>query len=282
MKIRFADRSITIKLVVIQTLVILLLMSAFIYYLAQRLTTITDNNQINELTKYNQMVIGMIDAYNYSINYSTDNFEKIFSTYFSSQFDLLPDTLVDVAGTPTPTLKSKDTVLNLRFDEVDHFFTNTGCVATIFVRSGENFVRIATNLKKENGERAIGTNLDPQHPAYPLLLAGQSYLGRAMLFGTHYMTKYTPIKSNGTVIGVLFIGMNFEKSMNILKEKVKKIKVGDTGYVYVLDADVNNKGLAIIHPSKEGQPLWDFKDANGRFFIQDILRQKTASSSIPG
>ncbi len=281
MKIRFADRSITTKLVVIQTLVILALMSAFIYYLAQRLTRITNNNQINELTKYNQMVIGMIEAYNESINYSTNNFEKIFSTYFSDQFELLPGTLVDVAGTPTPTLKSKDTILNLRYDEVDHIFANTGCVATIFVKSGNNFVRITTSLKKKNGERAIGTSLDPQHPAYPPLLAGQSYLGRAMLFGTHYMTKYAPIKSNGTVIGVLFIGMNFEKSLNTLKAKIKQITVGDTGYVYVLDADVNNKGLAILHPSKEGLPLWEFKDARGHFFIQEILRQKNGTIIYP-
>jgi hypothetical protein len=35
----------------------------------------------------------------------------------------------------------------------------TGGVATLFVRSGEDFVRISTSLTKQDGSRAIGTAL---------------------------------------------------------------------------------------------------------------------------
>jgi hypothetical protein len=85
-------------------------------------------------------------------------------------------------------------VLNNDFAEVDEFKQMTGGVATLFVRSGEDFVRISTSLTKQDGSRAIGTALDHQHPAYQRLMAGQGYVGRALLFDRSYMTQYTPVR----------------------------------------------------------------------------------------
>ncbi len=52
-----------------------------------------------------------------------------------------------------------------------------------------------------------------------------------------------PVKVNGQVTGVLFAGVNMEN----LTKKVLAVKVGQTGYAYVLQGD----GLVIIHPSKD-------------------------------
>ena len=40
----------------------------------------------------------------------------------------------------------------------------------ILVRQGEDFVRIATSLKKEDGSRAIGTTLGRDHPAFAAIV----------------------------------------------------------------------------------------------------------------
>ncbi|SDF18365.1 cache domain-containing protein [Sporomusa acidovorans] len=56
-------------------------------------------------------------------------------------------------------------------------------------------------------------------------------------------TVAVPVKSNGVVVGVLFGPMSMEE----LTKKVLNIKVGQTGYAYVLQAD----GLAIFHPDQE-------------------------------
>ena len=97
----------------------------------------------------------------------------------------------------------------------DRFTSITdGSVATIFEKKGEDFLRIATSLKKEDGTRAVGTTLDRNHPAYPLLLKGETYIGKATLFGKDYMTKYVPVKDGlGNVIGVYFIGYDITNNM---------------------------------------------------------------------
>lgn len=83
-----------------------------------------------------------------------------------------------------------------------------GGVATVFEKQGPDFVRISTNVKKENGERAIGTKLAAEHPAQPLLARGEAYFGPAVLFGNNYLTGYFPTKDgSGNVNGVLFIGI---------------------------------------------------------------------------
>jgi methyl-accepting chemotaxis protein len=158
----------------------------------------------------------------------------------------------------------------------DRFTAMTGdSVATIFEKKGEDFLRIATSLKKEDGSRAVGTTLDRNHPAYPLLLKGETYIGKATLFGKDYMTKYVPVKdSSGNVIGVYFIGFDITKTIKQIKDLIRSVKVGQTGYMYVLDSSEKNKGTLIVHPTKEGQNILDSKDAKGREFIKEIVERK--------
>lgn len=157
-------------------------------------------------------------------------------------------------------------------DVCDRFTSMTGgSVATIFERKGDDFLRIATSLKKEDGTRAVGTTLDRNHPAYQLLLKGEPYVGKATLFGKDYMTKYVPVKdSSGNVVGVYFIGFDITKTMKHLKDFIRSIKVGKTGYMYVIDS----KGTLIVHPALEGKNIIDSKDAKGREFIKEIVTKK--------
>lgn len=157
-------------------------------------------------------------------------------------------------------------------DVCDKFTSMTGgSVATIFEKKGDDFLRIATSLKKEDGTRAVGTTLDRAHPAYQLLLKGEAYIGKATLFGKDYMTKYVPVKdSSGNVVGVYFIGFDITKQLKTLKDFIRSIKVGKTGYMYVLD----NKGTLIVHPALEGKNIIDSKDAKGKEFVKEIIEKK--------
>lgn len=74
---------------------------------------------------------------------------------------------VKVGEFETPALLIDNEVVNLNFKIVDEFTKMTkGSVATIFVRKGDDFIRVSTSLKKEDGNRAIGTKLDISHPGY--------------------------------------------------------------------------------------------------------------------
>src|SRR6266702_6781101 len=80
---------------------------------------------------------------------------------------------------------------------VDRAVSYVGGNATLFVyddASGQ-FVRRSTNVKKENGDRAVGTQLAADHPAQALLRRGEAYKGPATLFGKSFMTSYFPISN---------------------------------------------------------------------------------------
>ncbi|OIR17453.1 methyl-accepting chemotaxis protein McpS [mine drainage metagenome] len=142
-----------------------------------------------------------------------DQLAKTFSAYFQGGFSLHPEAMQQVGKTQVPALKNEQTILNMNFSQVDRLFAETKGVATIFARRGEDFVRIATCLKMQNGTRVVGTMLDSTRPAYASLLKGQTFTGRARLFGTDYMTQYNPVKGrSGEVIGALFVGLEIERA----------------------------------------------------------------------
>lgn len=109
---------------------------------------------------------------------------------------------------------------------VDLVKEDLGFVATIFVKKGNDFERIATNIKGENGERAVGTLLGQSSLAYETIMAGQDYKGEVNILNKPYMAYYSPIKSSqDEVIGIIFVGMSqSESDMQIedfLDEKLK-------------------------------------------------------------
>ncbi len=222
-------------------------------------------------------IANTVEVFNSAMMNDASAFARLFAAQFShGEFTLDPSTTVEIGGKPTPSLKYTGKTLNLDFSIPDKFTEETGVVATIFAANGEEFVRVTTSLKKENGDRAIGTQLDHSHPSYPLLRAGSGYIGFANLFGKPYITQYDPIKdASGKVIGVLFIGTDISKNMAVLKDKIKAITIGETGYIYVINAaDGKDQGKVLVHPTKEGENLLETKSSDGRFIVKEMLEAK--------
>lgn len=119
----------------------------------------------------------------------TEKVSAIFLSHFPGPFALHPERTVMVGTAETPSLEYQGKPVNLDFTTVDEFARTSGGVATVFVRKGDDFVRVSTSLKTESGERAVGTALAADHPAKAKLIAGETYLGVAKLFGRQYMTK---------------------------------------------------------------------------------------------
>jgi methyl-accepting chemotaxis protein len=93
---------------------------------------------------------------------------------------------------------------------VDRATAYVGGNATIFVfdPKTDQFVRRTTNVKKENGDRAVGTQLAADHPGQAALRRGEAYKGPAVLFGTNFYTAYQPVfDSAGKTIGILYVGI---------------------------------------------------------------------------
>lgn len=148
---------------------------------------------------------------------------------------------------------------------VDRFFASTGSHATIFVREGEDFVRVMTSLKRQSGERAVGTFLGRSHPGYSTLLNGQEFTNKVSLFGERYLSYYLPLKKNGRVYAILFAGIPLKAVMQDIFHTLDNIVWGKTGYSIVVDADAKYQGEYLFIPRKEllGTSILDLTLADG-------------------
>ena len=221
-------------------------------------------------------VASTVELFNKTVSSQAVSFGRIFRAGLPGEFTLDEATTVDVQGRQVPTLSVAGQPLNLDFSAPDAFTERTGGNATIFAAAGEDFVRVTTSVKKENGERAIGTALDKASPAYGALRAGRTYVGLATLFGKQFITQYEPVRdAGGRVVGALYVGVDITGDIAALKERIRAVKVGTTGYFFVLSAVPGKTyGDLIVHPSKEGENILASQSADGHLFIKEMLEKK--------
>jgi diguanylate cyclase (GGDEF)-like protein/PAS domain S-box-containing protein len=157
-----------------------------------------------------------------------------------------------------------------------------GSIATIFVRQGDDFVRLATSLKNSEGERAVGTVLDRNHPAYRRLLDGWDYLGAVRLYDRSYMAKYRPLLDDESrVVGALFVGLDLSATFARIGEELRSIRFGETGYVFVLDDRQGDRhGLFLVHPAYQGRTVFDVADANTAKFFGAALEDANKETIV--
>jgi hypothetical protein len=102
------------------------------------------------------------------------------------------------------------TKINDNFELVDSLKSKFGGTATFFVKKGNGFTRVSTNVMKD-GKRAVGTPLDPSGPAIAAIRQGNAYYGVVDILGKLYDTGYEPIRtSKGEIIGVFYVGQLLE------------------------------------------------------------------------
>lgn len=96
--------------------------------------------------------------------------------------------------------------INKNYDVVDEIKKGFWGNATIFVRSGNEFVRVSTNVLKDDGTRAIGTEL-AHNIAYEKAMKGESFCGELEILKIPHNTCYQPIKDqSGNVVALYYVG----------------------------------------------------------------------------
>ena len=96
--------------------------------------------------------------------------------------------------------------INNNYDVVDEIKKNTGATATVFVKHGDEFIRVSTNVLTPEGKRGVGTPL-ARAKAYEAVSKGAAFCGPVDVLGTAFDACYNPIKDGaGKVIGVSYIG----------------------------------------------------------------------------
>jgi hypothetical protein len=112
----------------------------------------------------------------------------------------------EVAGKKVPAIFFGDRKINNNFDVVDAIRRQHQATATVFVKDGDEFVRVSTNVLTPEGKRGIGTVL-ARNAAYEAVSKGRQYCGPIDVLGTAFDACYNPIKdAKGNIIGVSYIG----------------------------------------------------------------------------
>lgn len=100
-----------------------------------------------------------------------------------------------------------DELINNNFKLVDQVLNLTEATATLFVKDNNEFIRIATNVKTANNQRALGTKLNMQGAAGKSLAKGVAYFGQVDILGQPYLTAYSPLNSaQQETLGIAYVG----------------------------------------------------------------------------
>jgi methyl-accepting chemotaxis protein len=143
---------------------------------------------------------------------------------------------------------------------VDKLQKLSGSTATIFQKTPEGFLRIATNVRGSDGNRATGTFIPFSSAVSQTILQGKSFFGRAFVVDDMYLTAYQPILIDNQIAGMLYVGVK-EKNMQGLKRIFTEKEYFESGYPFLVDKE----GNFIIHPTSEGE-----NHKNDEFFQQLI------------
>jgi PAS domain S-box-containing protein len=174
----------------------------------------------------------------------------------------------------------------VRTPVVDDVEMLVGETATIFQRMNKrgDMLRVATNVRDSQGGRAIGTyipaiNADGSpNPVIAAVLAGKTYHGRAFVVNAWYLTAYEPLSDGaGNLVGMIYAGIK-QKSVEMrIRHAIQQIKVGKTGYVYVLGGRGEDRGRYIISwkGERDDENIWDSRDSDGRYVIREIVAKAT-------
>jgi methyl-accepting chemotaxis protein len=275
----FYSLSISNKLLIIILPVLLLSFLLLGKITTQKVRENVKEETIRQLNGTVTSLSEMVNIADKSIVRDADSKMSNLLQHYRGAFALDAGSTMQVGALNAPVLSFNGVPVNLDNGRVDQFSAqNENSVATVFVRQGEEFIRVATSLKKEDGSRALGTALPKDHPAYAQLVRGEIFTGKAKLFGHYYMTKYQPIRDAGnSVVGVLFIGTNIDDIIERLRATVSAIKVGKSGYAYVLDVGkLKTNGEFVMHPDKAnvGKNVMGFKDSRGKEFFKEMAQKK--------
>nr|WP_321451181.1 Cache 3/Cache 2 fusion domain-containing protein [uncultured Carboxylicivirga sp.] len=167
-----------------------------------------------------------------------------------------------------PTLLYKGEPLYHNNQLVDAIGAQSAETVTIFQKIKEGYLRIATNVRKSDGTRAVATFIPNTSEVIKTIEQGKKYYGRSFVIDDWCLTAYEPIKINGEIKAMLYVGVK-EKEYDFLKSKFSSRKYFSEGYPFIVDA----QGNLIIHPKSEGQNI-----AKDTFFKQ----MKDASKEIAG
>ena len=231
-----------------------------------------------EVSRYAAQVRALVQTFDETAQDQAHHDFAIFKANFPGKFAVAEVPGAD--GKPEAVLSYEGAALNGDFNVVDQFLKiSGGATATIFARTGDDFIRVTTSVKKQDGERAFKTLLDRNHPAYALMNEGKTYVGRASLFGREYMSVYEPIREGNRTIGILYIGSDIGAILGKLETVMAAQKLFTSGAVYAVNLSSGPARGSVFGLPGAGKSLKvDEKDDDAKTWLASLAAIEQAGN----
>ena len=231
-----------------------------------------------EVSRYAAQVRALVQTFDETAQDQAHRDFAIFKANFPGKFEVAEMPGAD--GKPEAVLSYEGAALNGDFNVVDQFLKiSGGATATIFARTGDDFIRVTTSVKKQDGERAFKTLLDRNHPAYALMNEGKTYVGRASLFGREYMSVYEPIREGNRTIGILYIGSDIGAILGKLETVMAAQKLFTSGAVYAVNLSSGPARGSVFGLPGAGKSLKvDEKDDDAKTWLASLAAIEQAGN----
>ncbi|MFP4392670.1 MAG: Cache 3/Cache 2 fusion domain-containing protein [Desulfohalobiaceae bacterium] len=169
-----------------------------------------------------------------------------------------------------PTLKAGYSPLTENWELVDKIHDMSGVTATIFQALPGKLLRVSTNVRDEQDNRAVGTYIPETSQVYKTVMDGEIYQGRAYVVNDWYLTAYAPLQDhNNEIVGAAYVGrILFDDN---LRSYISRVNVADSGHAFAFD----NNGQILAHPdkSRQGQNIKKLP------FGEDLLQKQEGLAS---
>ncbi len=138
---------------------------------------------------------------------------------------------------------------------------------------------VASAVVNAKGQRDIGRVLRRADADFlGKILAGQKVEQRQRLQKQWFLARYTPLYDRAhKLIGMLRVAVP-HTGLRALRQAIMDIKVGKSGYVFVVGGSGVWRGHYLISAAgkRDGDNIWMAKDSTGRLFVQDIVKTAKA------
>jgi methyl-accepting chemotaxis protein len=165
--------------------------------------------------------------------------------------------MVRTGNVDLPVIRAGGEVLNGNRKMLLAFQELTGEDAAVLAVHEGKLYRAATLLKKD-GVYQDGTEIKAGDPVADAILQGKDYGGLAIRNGTYYFSTVKALKTaEGKVYGGISVRIKLDSELRDVRALFGKVKVADTGYVYIARQTKDDKTLVefVAHPTLAGKTL---------------------------
>jgi methyl-accepting chemotaxis protein len=155
-------------------------------------------------------------------------------------------------------------------------YVNPGHDPSFLVRDGDRFHRASTLLKNKDGQFRDGEEVRDDYVR--AAAEGKAYTGTLERSGRMYALAARPmLDANGKIIGIYTMRMEAEENIALLKDKLRSIVVGQTGYPFVVAEPSGDSasGRFVIHPTLENQDLGTLGNNRASRIMETMLKDKS-------